>query len=137
MDLLNGEGNEKEEENIWTARELTNRAKYRLENLEKFSEYKLKLEASNRFGPINCTFLGRHFSEHKLIYTYLIILACSKLESPANFRLEFLDGQMKKRPILVWERVNKAAKYKIKYRRKEEGANYRELASGPKKYNHF
>jgi hypothetical protein len=65
MNLLNDENDVEEEENGWMMGELTNHAKYKLENLEKFSEYKLKLEASNRFGPINCTFPGRHFSEYK------------------------------------------------------------------------
>uniref|UniRef100_A0A183BY48 Ig-like domain-containing protein n=1 Tax=Globodera pallida TaxID=36090 RepID=A0A183BY48_GLOPA len=58
--MHDGSNDEAKEE--WEVTALTDQSKIHLDRLELFGEYEFKLEASNRFGAINCTVPGTHYS---------------------------------------------------------------------------
>uniref|UniRef100_A0A183BN27 Immunoglobulin domain protein n=1 Tax=Globodera pallida TaxID=36090 RepID=A0A183BN27_GLOPA len=102
--MHDGSNDEAKEE--WEVTALTDQSKIHLDRLELFGEYEFKLEASNRFGAINCTVPGTHYT-------------CAKLDPPSNFLLgQATTFNMERVPILNWDKVKEANLYKIKYRKK-------------------
>uniref|UniRef100_A0A914H2R7 Ig-like domain-containing protein n=1 Tax=Globodera rostochiensis TaxID=31243 RepID=A0A914H2R7_GLORO len=103
------EGLNDEAKEEWEVTALTDQPKIHLDRLELFGEYEFKLEASNRFGAINCTVPGTHYT-------------CAKLDPPSNFFLgQATTFNMERVPILNWDKVKEANLYKIKYRKSCDG----------------